>query len=427
MAPCAASHNRRERRVTDLLFGVLMVGALLFTRMERAVWGTGKTPFAFTVYPFLAMVAVALYMAPGLGFLPLHVGALFVFGLFFGLVALSSLALAGVARPAALHDHVAEIPPERIALRMEYLALGLVLGALFLPAMLRGDTVTKGELGLGGIGGHLLEVGIAYVVIATSQRKGQRLTRAAFVLLVVWMLAFNQVKYLILLPLAGSVLYRWTAGSLKTWQLVVIGIVGPLTLVVGVYFLFGMTMAAQGVALTPALVLEILRHMVIYLVAGTLGLDQLLARGGIPLFGSDGLSYAFAPFENVARFITHTANYFDVVNPLYLTIHTDGLIDSNVFGLFGSLLYRAGWVGAIGLTLGYYAVTYWVWSRWRLRRGLSAALGSWWLAPLLFAWHDPFFIHLSVIEITAVLWLRSKVTLRSTAPRFVLAPRHESA
>jgi hypothetical protein len=107
-----------------------------------------------------------------------------------------------------------------------------------------------------------------------------------------------------------------------------------------------------------------------------------------------------------------------VVNSLYVIIHPGDLIDSNVYTLFGSLLYRAGWVGATSITLAYALVCYWIWSRWRMRDGaLAAAAGSWWMAPLLFAWFDPYFTTFSFIEVMIILSLRGSLRLPRIAPR----------
>jgi hypothetical protein len=395
-----------------LAYGLLLVFALMFSAYERRLWGTGKTPFAFAAYPFLAMLALAVFVAPGMGFFPLHVETLFVSGLFFALVALASVAMASLA-----HDHrrlagLEQAGDGRSVARIEYLALGGLLAVMFLPGMLRGQVINKGELGAGGIGGHIIEIGIAYLVIAASQRRGQPLVRLGFTLLMLWLLAFNQVKYLILLPLSAAVLYRWASGQLATWKLVVIGLLAPLTLVVFVYAFFGLTLATQGVALTPALVIELAKHMVSYLVAGVVGLDQLLLRYQTSAFGSDGLAYVFAPFVNLARVIVGNHDYVSTVKSIYPIIHADGITDSNVFTLFGSLVYRAGWVGAVGLSLACGLISYWWWARWRTRTGaLASAAGSWWMATLLFAWFDPLFTSLTIVEVMVIHSIRGRVRL----------------
>jgi hypothetical protein len=191
------------------------------------------------------------------------------------------------------------------------------------------------------------------------------------------------------------------------------GIAVPLGLVTAVYGYFGVAAATGGVSMTPALVLEIARHMLAYLVSGFLGLDRLLMDSGsaYAAFGPEGLEYAFAPFVNIARFVAGVGNYFNVVNPDYPVIHPNGL-DTNVFTMFGSLLYRGGWVAAVFITLAYALFSYGIWTRWRMRQGvLACAAGSWWMATILFGWFDPFFIHLSVIEIMTILSLRGSLRL----------------
>jgi hypothetical protein len=297
---------------------------------------------------------------------------------------------------------------------LEYLVLGGIL-VLFFSASIAsrgaGDVV-KGELGVGGIGGHLIELGIAYLIIAASDRHGPRLVRIAFALLVLWLLAINQVKALLFLPLAAAVLYRWASGQLATWKVAVLAIGTPLALGIAVYAYFGASAAVAGFSLTPALVAEIARHLVSYLMAGIIGLDQLLMQVPLVAFGGDGLEYALAPFTNLTRFVIGAGNYFMVVNPLYLIIHPGNAIDSNVFTVFGSLLYRGGWTGAISITLAYALFSYWIWSRWRIRKSaLACAAGSWWLTPLLFAWFDPYFTTFSFMEIMIILSVRGHLRI----------------
>ena len=181
----------------------------------------------------------------------------------------------------------------------------------------------------------------------------------------------------------------------------------------------------SGFVLTPELVGELARHLVAYLMAGILGLDQLLLQVKIVALGADGLDYALAPITNLVRFVIGTGDYFMVVNSLYVIIHPGDLIDSNVFTLFGSLLYRGGWVGAIAITLAYALLSYWIWSRWRMRESaLASAAGSWWMAPLLFAWFDPYFPTFSFMEIMIILAVRGSLRL----PRLVeRAPRSAAA
>jgi hypothetical protein len=411
-------------------FFLLLAFALMFSRHEKQLWGSGKTPFGFVVYPFLVLLFIAVFISPGMGFQRLHPETIFVIALFFSLFATASIALARIAgerAPAAprlesVGEQVRSGVRYRTVWSIEYVVLAGILVLAFGANMAsRGaGVVEKGGLGVGGIESHLIEIGMAYLVIAASQHRGQRLLRLVFAIIVVWILAINQVKYLILLPLAAAVLYRWVSGQLAAWKVALLAAAVPLVLGIGVYAYFGASAAAAGVPLTGALIRELTWHMMGYLVAGILGLDQLLVQVRTVAFGASGLEYALAPFVNLARFVAGAGDYFDVVNPLYLIIHSSELIDSNVFTLFGSLLYRGGWIGAISITLAYAMICYWVWSRWRVREGaLACAAGSWWMAPLLFAWHDAFFIHLSVIEIMVVLSLRGNVRL----PGFVRRAR----
>lgn len=403
-------------------FCLLLYFAVMFSRHERRLWGSGRTPFAFVVYPFLVLLFIGVFVAPGMGFERLHVETLFVIGLFFSLFAVASISLARIAgaaasAPSRLENSAAAIPARGGhggVSNLEYLILGAILVFFFGASMVtRGaGEVEKGGLGVGGLESHMIELGIAYLVIAASQTRGQRLLRTAFTLLVLWILAVNQVKYLILLPLAAAIVYRWTSGQLATWKVALMALGVPLMLGIGVYAYFGASAAAAGVPITPALVRELTWHMMGYLVAGIVGLDQLLVQVRTVAFGASGLEYALAPFVNLVRFVAGAGNYFNVVNPLYLIIHSSDLIDSNVFTMFGSLLYRGGWVGAVFITLAYALISYWVWSRWRMRgNALACAAGSWWMAPLIFAWHDAFFIHLSIIEIMVVLSIRGSVRL----------------
>lgn len=400
---------------------VLSAFAVMFSRYEKQLWGSPRTPFAFVVYPFLALLFLTVLVGPSMRFDRLNLETVLVFALFFALFATASVAFGRVARANSSTSSLREAAVATVSVdsrddrvgNIEYLILGGLLMLVFASSLLTrgGGVVVKGELGAGGIGGHLIEVGIAYLVIAVSQRGGQRLVRAAFVLLVIWLLAINQVKSLIFLPLAAAILYRWASGQLAGWKVAVIALAAPLTLGIGVYAYFGAAAAADATMLTPEFVRELTAHMVAYAVAGILGLNQLLMQVRTVFFGASGVEYAFAPIVNVARFIAGTGNYFIVVNPLYLIISSD-LIDSNVFTVFGSLLYRGGWVGAVSLTLAYALASYWIWSRWRLCRGpVSCAAGSWWMAALLFTWFDPYFTALSFMEVMLILSVRGRVRL----------------
>jgi hypothetical protein len=401
-------------------FLVLLCFAVLFSKHEKRLWASGKTPFAFVVYPFLGLVFIAVFIAPSMGFRTLHVETLLVIGLFFALFAVASLSLARIAgerarapsRLDALASRRSWAAEDHVVTNLEYFALGGILLLVFGASIAsRGiGVVEKGMLGVGGFESHLIGIGVAYFVVAASQVGGQRAVRTAFSLLVLWILAINQVKYLIFVPFAGALLYRWVSGQVSTWKVALLAVGVPIMLGVAVYAYFGVSAAVSGVALTSALVTKLTWHLIGYLVAGIIGLDQLLLELQPVAFGGGGLSYAFAPFVNIARFIVGAGDYVNTVNPLYLIIHSSDLIDSNVFTVFGSLLYRAGWVGAIAITLTYALVSYWIWTRWRMRESaLACAAGTWWMAPLLFSWFDPYFTSFSVIEILVILSLRGSV------------------
>lgn len=422
--------------MSQLAFVVLVAAALVFTRWEQRSWGSGKTPFAFTAYPLLGMVFIATFLTSAMGFLPIHAGTILSLGFFLALVALTSIAVRGVATGDSVRRPLLESMgsessdlTERGVGTLEYLLIGGFLAVLLVPEMLAAGTaeIMKGELGAGSLKTHTLHLAMAYLLLACSQRGGQPAVRLGFALLVLWILAFNQVKYLIMLPLAGALLYRWVSGLLSTWKLAVIALVVPLGLVVTVYGFFSLSAISSGMSLTPAFVMEVARHMVSYLVAGTIGFDQLLALPNA-IIGPEGLEYAFAPFVNIARFVAGAGDYVNVVNPLSLPTRMDGTLDSNVFTLFGSVLFRGGWVAAVAVTLTYFTLTYVIWDRWRMRVGtLACAVGSWWMAPLLFAWHDPFFIHLSIIEVAVILWLRNQLPAGIVREWFRRRPRQQLA
>ncbi|HUQ48637.1 MAG TPA: DUF6337 family protein [Gemmatimonadaceae bacterium] len=411
-------------------FLLLVTFTLMFSRHEEKLWGSRRTPFAFVVYPFLALLFITIFVGPGMGFYSLHVETLLVFGLSFALFAIASVSLARVGataqrapRPETTGAGLPAATTERRVGSLEYAALGAVLVLAFGATIANrgGGDVVKGELGIGGIGGHLIEAGIAYLVIAGSDLRAKRAVRLTLAFLVLWLLAINQVKALIFLPLSAAVLYRWASGQMATWTVALIVFGVPLGMVVAVYAYFGASAAVAGFVLTPELVMELARHLVAYLMAGILGLDQLMVQVKIVALGPDGLEFALAPFTNIIRFVIGTGDYFTVVNSLYVIIHPGEMIDSNVFTLFGSLLYRGGWVGLIAITLAYGLVSYWIWSRWRMRDGaLASAAGSWWLAPLLFAWFDPYFTTFTFMEVMIFLALRGSVTLPRLSGR---APR----
>ena len=408
--------------MTEVGFFLLLAFALMFSRQEMKIWGSRRTPFAFVVYPFLALLFITTFIGPRLGFYSLHPETLLVIGLFFGLFAIASVSISRVgqggavvtARPQAMPEVLpANFSLHRIA-SLEYLIVGGLIVLFFSSTIASrgaGD-LGKGELGVGGIGGHLLELGIAYLVIATSDRRGQRLLRIAFALLVLWLLAINQVKALLFLPLAAAVLYRWAFGYMATWKVALLAVGAPLALGIAVYAYFGANAAVAGFTLTAAMGAEIARHLVAYLMAGIIGLDQLLRQANLVAFGGEGVEYALAPFINLTRFLIGTGNYYMVVNPLYVIIHPGDMIDSNVFTIFGSLLYRGGWVGAVAITLGYAMISYWIWSRWRAKQSpLACAAGSWWMTPLIFAWFDPYFTTFSFMEVMIILAVRGSIRL----------------
>lgn len=403
-------------------FLVLLCFALMFSGHEKTLWGSAKTPFAFVVYPFLGLLFIAVFIAPSMGFRTLHVETILVIGLFFALFAVASVSLARIAgerarapsRLEAIGSRPSSAAEKHVVTNLEYLALGGLLLLVFGASIAsRGiGLVEKGMLGVGGFESHLIGIGVAYFVVAASQVGGQRVVRTAFSLIVLWILAINQVKYLIFVPFAGALLYRWVSGQMSTWKVALLALGVPLTLGVAVYAYFGVSAAVAGVALTSALVTKLTWHLIGYLVAGIIGLDQLLLEMQPVAFGGGGLAYAFAPLVNIVRFIAGAGDYVNTVNPLYLIIHSSDLIDANVFTVFGSLLYRAGWVGAVSITLAYALVSYWIWTRWRMRESaLGCAAGTWWMAPLLFTWFDPYFTSFSFIEIMVILSLRGSVRI----------------
>ena len=401
--------------------GVVMLGAMVaaFSSCERMLWRTRLTPFAFVAGPFMAVVVFAAWVGPALGYHPLDLRAVGTTGLFLLLVALASLAALSVRSPQTEPVDARSQGRERgeVGLEhrgvssIEYLVVAMVLAASFFPDLTSGVPVAKGELGAGSLRSHLVHLGMAYLVLAVAQSRGALIARIALAVLVLWILAFNQVKYLIFLPLAAGLLYRWTTGRISTGMLSVVVIAAPMATLLTVYVFIGAATGLEVAALRPELALDLLRHGGSYLLSGVIGLSRLFEETTIAAFGPDGLAYPFAPALNITRFVGGGSEFMSVVNPLYLRIEESGLLTSNVFTLFGSLLYRGGWYAAVALSLGYSVLGYLVWEDWRRKRDpVAAAAGSFWLAPLFFAWHDPFFMHLSVLEVTVLLWLRSRIS-----------------
>lgn len=409
--------------MTIALLAILVAGSLRFSRAEKRIWGTATTPFSFIVYPFLFVLAIAVVIGPQKGFLPIHAASLVVAGAYFLLIALASVlashwtgAAEPKASPAPHQDSRGYQSPGAATGSVEYLVVGAILLGLFATTLTGGagaPDLEKGELAIGGLKGHAMDAGVAYMVVALSQRGDATWVRLPFIALMLWILGVNQVKYLILIPLAGAALYRWSTGSLATWKLVVIGTTVPLLVMIAVYTYFGAGSASAGGGVSLELVRLLFDHMVGYVLAGVIGLDQLIARGHVDWLDLDGLEYVFAPVVNTVRFLTSRGTYFNVVNSLYLDIDTGGMMDSNVFSLPGSIAFRGGWVLASLVSLAFGLVSYWIWAWWRSSRGaLACAAGTFWMGTLLFTWHDPFFMHLGTLEIFAFLWLRGALATR---------------
>ncbi len=394
----------------------------MFSALEKHLWGSGRTPFAFTAYPFIGVLLLALTVGPLLGFFAIRAETLAISGCFLSIMALGSLSvraaaghldvqkagLEGAPTDRTVDQREAETPISSF----EFLVVIGVLLAFFVSDLLRGSIggEGKGELGIGGIRGHIMNIGVAYLVIAASQRQGQFVIRSTLMATALWVLAFNQVKYLIMLPLAAVLLYRWVSRQLATWKLAVLGLTLPLLVVIVVYAVFGLSVGLANAQIMLPLVVELAKHMMAYLFGGVIGLDQMLAHTHIAILGAGGLEYAFAPLINTARFIVGKHEYVNAVNQTYFIIHNNGYLDSNVFTLFGSLLYRGGWVVALTISAAYAILTYLIWCDWRTRTDfLTCAAGSWWLSPLLFAWFDPYFTILTLIEVYLFLLLRARI------------------
>lgn len=418
------------------LLAVLFVGALVFSAWEKRLWGSGRTPFAFAAYPFIGVLLLVVTVGPILGFFAIHAETVVISGCFLSIMALGSLAVRAAAgdreiqhadlESAETHRTVDQRDAETPISSFEFLLVTGGMLAFFVSDLLRGSIggAGKGELGIGGIRGHIMEIGVAYLVIAASQRRGQFVVRSALIATVLWVLAFNQVKYLIMLPLAAVILYRWVSRQLATWKLVVLILTLPLLVVVVVYAVFGLSVGLANAQIMLPLVVELANHMMAYVFGGVIGLDQMLAHTHIAILGAGGLEYAFAPLINTAHFIVGNNEYVNAVNSTYFIIHSDGFLDSNVFTLFGSLLYRGGWTVALAISAAYAILTYLIWGDWRTRSDfLTCASGSWWLSPLLFAWFDPYFTVLTLIEVYVFLLVRARIRWTFS----VVALRHQSA
>src|SRR5215212_3186120 len=93
-------------------FFLLLTFALMFSQHEIKLWGSRKTPFAFVVYPFLALLFVTVFIGPSLGFYSLHPETLLVIVLFFGLWAVVSVALNRVQTASVIVAPRLEAVPE---------------------------------------------------------------------------------------------------------------------------------------------------------------------------------------------------------------------------------------------------------------------------------------------------------------------------
>ncbi|OIQ71542.1 hypothetical protein GALL_468410 [mine drainage metagenome] len=407
--------------VIQFSFTLLGLISLLFSRVERRIWGSMRTPFAFIAYPLLAVLFLVVFITPGMGFLPLHFETLLVLAFFLVLAAAASVVMSyfvgeGASRPSRMEEAPGGNPWHKGADRsvgtLEYLVVAGILLAVFASSLIHytPGEVSKGELSIGGISGHIMNLGVAYLIIAMSQKKGAMLVRGGLICFVLLILLANQVKYIIMLPLACVVLYKWASRQWTIWKILVIVLVVPMGIVSSVMFM-SVASNPKGTQISIFFFQEMATRMIGYLASGTLGLDRLLLRGHLSLINTEGIEYIFAPFINTLKFAFGDHQFYDVINRLYLPIHSsDIFLTSNVFTLFGSLLFRGGWLGAIPITFGYIGFSYGVWFWWHAQKGaLACAAGAFWVVPLLFSWHDPFFIHLSSIEIFSFLWIRGRM------------------
>lgn len=431
-----------------LLFALLAEVVLLLA-LEKKVWGTLYTPFAFLSVPYVLVLVLTVMVAGHFDLVDFYFPSLLPW-----LAGLPVFALAGHVVRFAGNRWFCEGNAEKKAeeanredMKKRFLLsaesempafwLGVLSLLVVLPLSARvGMMLVSPQDGCGigtdcfgfafagrGFWGHLLVSGMALEVFMLSRLprpfagwNAGRMLNAAFAglfLMLLFLLLVYQVKSWVMLPLLAGFLVPLLAYR----RLKLSHVVGVLIAGTGFFFLSYIVLYFAGDSLFPEAntfgmqLKEISGLFLHYLTSGTLGLSLDMQQGIVEQMNNQ---YILTPFYNIWNFFAGQPAVSGY-SPEF--IHT-GLNYTNIRTFFGSVFVYMGWGGLLSYAFVFGLMVYVFFGIWRCRRTwLSACLYAWWLAVLLVAWFDiytqllntweiPFW--LLVFGLLHPLWLRIK-------------------
>lgn len=389
-----------------LILGVLLVEVALLAAVDRILYRSWLSPSVLLGCPYAIIVSAAVLLGPSLDFLPVHGESILVWivGLpVFWLGGLPIALWAGDAMRTKITGdrgpYLLEQESQRVVLALAGVSI-VVLAYGFLTALrsvggLVGDDFSASYGS--GLSGHFMIFGIALLIFLIGTASTDRKLAALTAVVLSIMVLGNQIKYLIVVPVVGGLIYRVMTGRLEpSFRKAAIAFLFMYALFNAAY-LIGFTAADPVNLVRLSTYTWMLRHFIAYMFAGVLGLSEGIKAGILTMHGNP--TEIFAPFVNMFAVLT-SGDFAEIISREDFVIDVTGAKHSNVHTLMGTLLMRLGLFRSIVYVAFMGVISYGAFALATLSRNcwflvMYALIGG----ALALGWFVFFFNNLTFIEI----------------------------
>lgn len=391
----------------DWFILISLIGEVfILSKLDKKLFGTLFTPFNILAFPYTAIVILAFFFAPTLGFIPLYMESVLVWivGLF--LFWLGGLAFTFKTGKLVRYNlklnkpFLYEEQSERYVVVMAWLAIFVMSYDFFVTVNAVGGlsnlTTVEFRMSYGrGLPGYIRDFSYLLFVFLVGTLNRNKKINIITVLVLYILYISNPVKTWIMLPLVGGLIYRTISGrgqislknSLKIFLISYIAF--------NLVYLIGYGFNNVDNLFNVEIYYNLAVHFTHYFFAGVLAFGEVV-RLGISIPDNQG-HLIFNQFVNLINFI-YSEEIISVVTDFFLDIGNGK--DSNVHTLFGKLLMFLGYFGSIvySLILGF--ISYFLFGAAITTRNCWVFVVFLFIASgLAFSWFEFYFWHLVFIEV----------------------------
>lgn len=386
---------------------ILILEVFFFSLLERKFLKTFFTPTLLLGYPFIFVVFLLLIFGKILEFKELSY-AVIVFWIIGILIFQISFIFVAIVFNKVPVKKIAPIKLSQNNRQLYFIGLSVIFLVLFTGFLPWYNSYGFTKIGTeefitaygGGFSGHILNIAILMVIYIIGTIKKTERLKWLLLLSLYLLIALQQVKTWMFIPLIGGVLFRVFTGKMKSINikfLVVIAVVSFFFFYIAYYFSTNLSNSYTE----SNYLLFVFNYFMYYLFAGVLGFSEWVAHN---MIFKDSIEYLLSPFVTIASLFTDIEK-INVVNPNFYIINKQGYI-SNVRTIFGSILENAGIAYSIIYLFIVSSSIYFLYFLALIRQNLWLfLLLAFVLSPLFVGVFDFYYNNLALIEIPVYIYV----------------------